>query len=102
MNPFLERVILFVICLIWGIVCAVIMERKDRSAVGGFALGFFLGLIGLIIVCCKKNVYENYNTVYIKKKDEIPAGGWKCECGNVNASYVGACGCGRERPGNSR
>ena len=37
--------------LIWGIVCAVIAKKKGRSGAWFFG-GFFLGLIGLIIVLC--------------------------------------------------
>jgi hypothetical protein len=40
---------LLVFWLLFGIVTAVVMQNKGRSGCGGFALGFLLGPIGLII-----------------------------------------------------
>lgn len=36
--------------LITGIIGAVMSEKRGRSTVGGFCLGFFLGLIGIAII----------------------------------------------------
>jgi hypothetical protein len=41
--------LLLVIWLLFGIAAAVVMTNKGRSGCGGFALGFLLGPIGLII-----------------------------------------------------
>ena len=36
--------------LIMGIIGASMADNRNRSSVGGFALGFLLGLIGLAII----------------------------------------------------
>ena len=38
--------------IILGIICATIARRKNRSRAGWFFGGFFLGLIGLILIIC--------------------------------------------------
>ena len=47
-----------IICLIMGVVCAVIGQSKGRSGVGWFFVGLLLGLIGLIIVLVVPNLRE--------------------------------------------
>lgn len=42
-----------IVAVVWGFVTKTINENKGYS--GGFAWGFFLGLIGLIVVLCKKD-----------------------------------------------
>jgi len=39
-----------IIGLIMGIIGAGMAERRNRSAVGGFAMGFLLSLLGLAII----------------------------------------------------
>lgn len=41
--------ILLIIWFLFGIAAAAVMSNKGRSGCGGFALGFLLGPIGLII-----------------------------------------------------
>lgn len=41
-----------VVGFICGLISAMVANSKGRSAIGWFFGGFFLGLIGLIIVCC--------------------------------------------------
>ena len=40
--------------LLFAIVCCILAGQKNRSKVGWFFGGFFLGLIGLIIIACLK------------------------------------------------
>lgn len=40
--------------LLWGVVCVLIAQRKDNSAEGAFCWGFFLGLIGVLVVALAK------------------------------------------------
>jgi len=41
--------ILLIIWVLFGIAAAMVMSNKGRSGCGGFAMGFLLGPIGLII-----------------------------------------------------
>ncbi len=45
-----------IICLICGGIAAAIASGKGRSVVGWFFGGFFLGLIGIVIVACLANL----------------------------------------------
>ena len=49
------------IFIIMGIIGALMSEKRHRSRIGGFALGFLLGLIGiaLIAVIGEKNTLTN-------------------------------------------
>ncbi len=44
--------IIFIVCIICAGVCAEILHSKGRSTFGGCLLGFFLGIIGVIIAAC--------------------------------------------------
>jgi uncharacterized membrane protein YeaQ/YmgE (transglycosylase-associated protein family) len=44
--------------VIWGAVSSNIMKKKGRSSGAGWALGFFLGLIGVIICACLSTKVE--------------------------------------------
>lgn len=44
--------------LVFGGACAGIASSKGRNALGWFAIGFFFGCIGLIIILCLSNVNE--------------------------------------------
>ena len=41
--------ILLIIWILFGVAAMVVMQNKGRSGCGGFALGFLLGPIGLVI-----------------------------------------------------
>lgn len=90
--------------------------NENKGYVGGFAWGFWLGIIGIIVVACKtdisyRNNSYNYNSQsggndYIDRLSDIAKeksdrqtmaeGGWQCEfCRRVNAKYVGTCACGK-------
>ena len=36
--------------IIMGIIGALMSEKRHRNKIGGFALGFFLGLIGIAVI----------------------------------------------------
>jgi uncharacterized membrane protein SirB2 len=38
------------IFIIMGIIGALMSEKRHRNKIGGFALGFFLGLIGIAVI----------------------------------------------------
>jgi len=51
-------VIQLLVAGVCGIIAAAIASNKGRSAVGWFFGGFFLGLIGIIVVACLSNLKE--------------------------------------------
>lgn len=81
-------------------------------------MGICLGVIGLIVVLVRKEK-PTFSYVDNRKNDEEPtaleklarekrkeeamaSGGWKCiQCGRVNASYAGTCGCGMSKYDNT-
>lgn len=44
-----------------GIIGTLMSEKRHRSKIGGFALGFFLGLIGIAVIAIigEKRIYDN-------------------------------------------
>lgn len=88
--------------LIWGFVSQTVNENKGYD--GGFGWGFWLGLIGLIVVAIKpENIsHSNYSAPSIPATSEqinIERGmlnsGWKCDkCGRYNPEYTTRCACG--------
>ena len=48
----------WIILLIFGIVCALIANSKGRSAIAWFFIGFFFGLIGLIVLLVVGNLKD--------------------------------------------
>lgn len=55
-------IVLLIYCCIWGAVCNAIVSSKNYPPERnhGFAWGFWLGLIGLIVCACKPNYFETY------------------------------------------
>lgn len=93
-----------IVSIIFGFITSWINESKGYN--GGFAWGFFLGVIGIIVVACRADNRHHYNestensalSAYAKEISErriLDDGGWKCErCGRINASYSTSCACG--------
>jgi hypothetical protein len=50
----METLIGAVVCGIFGIICAMIARKKNRSTARWFVAGFFLAPIGLIIIALLK------------------------------------------------
>ena len=40
----------FATFIVMGIIGALMSEKRHRNKIGGFALGFFLGLIGIAVI----------------------------------------------------
>ncbi|MCD8390926.1 MAG: SHOCT domain-containing protein, partial [Firmicutes bacterium] len=86
----------------WGCAVNTVIKNKGYKE-NWFWWGFFFGIIALIVACTRPNLSERriYQEQYNAYRDNktIKTGGWKCpHCGSLNASYVGTCGCGREKP----
>lgn len=82
--------IFFIICgCVFGYITKTMNEKKGYE--GGFLWGFFLGVIGIIVVACKSEKKINY----LEEKAILSNGGWKCyKCGTVNPSDKRTCRCG--------
>lgn len=93
--------------VIWGFVSKHINESKGYD--GGFAWGFWLGVIGVIVVAVKPENTRRYSYGHSSGYDSalssmareteenrlLRDGGWKCNaCRNVNPGYVTTCTCG--------
>lgn len=91
--------------IIFGFVSKTINENKGYE--GGFAWGFFLGILGVIVVACKptasqQSYYSSQGSFYAQDQMLINQGGWKCSnCGKVNAASVTTCICGRRKESKS-
>ena len=88
-------------------ICGLITWKitSNKGYAGGFGWGFFLNVIGIIIVACKEDA-----PVYTPPA-KTPAGspppsyttgtsapdGWKCSCGRYNARYMSTCSCGMNK-----
>ena len=93
--------------LFWAIVWGFVVQKvnANKGYEGGFWLGFFLGIIGLIIVLTKPDqhskVEQNALHTYseeMRQKEMIAKGGWKCIfCNRVNPEYSTTCACGQKR-----
>ena len=91
-------------CIIFGCITRAINTNKGYE--GGFAWGFWLGVIGIIVVACRADNRHYYDeseensalSAYAKEVSErriMDDGGWKCSrCGRINASYSTSCACG--------
>ena len=102
--------------IIFGCVVKSMYEKKGYDGNRGFWLGFFLGVIGVIIAASKPDVSQRYNHQatddYVRKLQglnsskplgqrtiqTLSTGEWICpRCNKINASYVGTCACGGTR-----
>ncbi len=95
-------VILFlIVSFICGTICQSI--SKSRGMEGGFWWGFFLWVIGIIVVAVRPNDKSAPSTSSdpSPERSSSPSsieGGWKCSfCGKMNYSYEAKCSCGRSR-----
>lgn len=88
--------IALILAPVFGLITYKINDAKGYY--GGFWWGFFLGIIGVIIVACKPKYRPPYIYDFNEETQEkkiISDGGWKCnKCGRVNPNYTGTCACG--------
>ena len=59
----MEWIFIIVCWVILGVVCSSINKTKGRSSGGGFCLGFFLGLIGLLIVVFRPSLSDTIKPI---------------------------------------
>lgn len=103
-----ELIMIFVAVLlgtiVFGPITFYISNQKGYD--GGYWWGFFLGIIGVIVVACKPsnlappmNEYQRAQLAQITREQAnakvMGNGGWKCtKCGDINPWYTGTCSCG--------
>ena len=93
------------VACIFGAITKGINESKGYY--GGFAWGFWLGWIGIIVVACRQpNQYVPKESIIVPAKNvnqpphafnaqpTLTPDGWRCSCGRVNARYISSCACG--------
>jgi hypothetical protein len=84
----MEWVIIYIIYgIIFGFACASVAKSKKRETGGWAFLGFFFGIIGLIIIAVLPELESNEKSISDKSSDPNY---WFCKCGvrNVNISNV--------------
>ncbi|MDE6672170.1 MAG: SHOCT domain-containing protein [Ruminococcus sp.] len=96
--------------VIWGLIAQKIYNNKGYDDYSGFWWGFWLSIIGLIVVACKpENYISNYNiyngsSVYAQEEEKkrlLADDNWKCNnCGQVNPRYLTTCTCGTSKSNN--
>lgn len=91
-----------IVCIVVGLICGLIGDAisKNRNMDGGFLWGFFLGVIGIIVVAVRPNDNQkvkasSFNSLEKSQREReqemLDEGGWKCVCGRVNYHYVSSC-----------
>lgn len=98
-SVILSFVISIIIRCLWGAASYAINSNKGYYN-NGFWWGFWLGLIGVIVVLCKPDARTQYYETYgypSQYGNKIPEGGWKCTCGTIHSSYVTSCSCGKSK-----
>lgn len=79
--------------------------NEKNGYFGGFAWGFWLGVIGIVIVAVRQSApYRSSESIIVSKRSkDIPfqavsqedlPNSWQCSCGRYNAQYVNSCVCG--------
>jgi len=96
--------------IIFGLIAKHVAESKGYD--GGFWWGFFLGLIGLVVVEFRPNINTSESTNYEPRYGNSPScssysslnsnnnttGTWFCECGATNSNSLNYClRCRRDR-----
>lgn len=98
----------FIGCFIFGMIGACIFGaitkriNENKGYDGGFAWGFWLGVIGIIVVACRPEaqpIYFRDSHSSPPPRAEIPGlaanGGWYCtNCGRQHPAYELSCVCG--------
>lgn len=107
LRPFL--IAWMVISFICGLISMKIGKNKGYTA-NEYFWGFWLGVIGIIVVACRADASRNgyldsstykrelLNKHSVEEAREIMLknGGWKCAfCGRVSPEYATSCNCGR-------
>lgn len=58
--------------LFMAVICSIIGSKRKVGAGGGFALGFFLSVIGLVIVLCSKSLEDEQRDLLLANRLNQP------------------------------
>lgn len=95
MNPDLYLFSLIVSIILGCIFGAITKYLNEKNGYfGGFAWGFWLGIIGIIIVLCRQPAYRSAKESIMRPVEKPVPNTWKCSCGRYNAMYISSCVCG--------
>lgn len=95
---FVYGIAYIIIAIILGFVTKKMNENKGYT--GGFAWGFWLGIIGVIVVACKTPINNQYSDApryaaqdsgYYHQPGQPSYNTWKCVCGQDNSEKLSYC-----------
>ena len=100
---FISFIVGIIVSCIFGAITKAINEGKGYY--GGFAWGFWLGWIGILVVSLKQSApYTQKESIIVPAKTTVnyttstpqllSDGSWNCSCGRHNARYISSCVCG--------
>lgn len=92
---FSEFMAYFITAVISGLIFGAITYAMNTSKgyKGGFWWGFFLGIIGIIVIACTPP-----NEKELERRLKY-SGAWICDrCKKTNYSYIIRCSCGNDKP----
>lgn len=96
-------VVVIIVSCIFGAITKNINENKGYD--GGFAWGFFLGIIGIVVVACRSDATKSsYVSDRVSRLEAVSRGessvqrSWQCGfCRRMNADYMTTCECGKTK-----
>lgn len=96
-------VVVIIVSCIFGAITKNINENKGYD--GGFAWGFFLGIIGIIVVACRSDAPKSsYVSDRVSRLEAVSRGessaqrSWQCGfCRRMNTDYMTTCECGKSK-----
>ena len=111
-------IIYVLIGCLWGGITSAIVKDKNLTSPAWFWCGFassflagffggifsgFLGGIPAVIIAVTLPAYNGDEVkqdvenrlVAMENEKRLQETGWRCSCGNLNASYTGTCSCGK-------
>lgn len=109
MDKAIYYIIAIVVEIILMCVCGFISRSLNESKgyYGGFAWGFWLGIIGILFIVSKPTVAytPRESSIIVKEPNSLPPSAirpatensWKCTCGRNNSVNVTSCVCGTSK-----
>lgn len=99
---FVYFIIWLISALIWGFIVRKVAENRGYYNDNSFWWGFFLGLIGLIVILTRpeRRTYSGYSQYSAPSASSTQTGAWICpNCGTQNRLSNTCITCAKQRPG---